>query len=688
MLGLFVGTSVLVYLSLRRLIDNRWLAATATLIVFSSTQLLRFNDTIFTEGMPDLFGFVLTFHGIIIFVQENRFRQLVLKACLALFIGWHVMALLLAFIFLSSIKEVVQFHRVKTAREIFILVSTSRYFQLGAIALGLCVLIFARNMGTEYYALNIKGIRQLAMSEIPSFHSILRRTGVIQEFIQYTPWDQFLKGELQRIGFLSVPFSLPGPDIPITDLSLSNSYVSWIREITRSQELYIGIVVVCFCIAGVFWVRYRLLTMLAILAGFSWTIPMRRNVSEHAFEGIYYISITVLFFTLILLLIRKFLGDRSMPIAFMIALSIFVLSGYQIGSLDHNGDYSVSLQETVIDDFNTIRDFLGEKTVFVSIPDTEGEVTKFVGGARYGLHYYLSGNGIVFNNYRCERGSGNIDFIIQNRRDEVSGLLTPNNRLIFLYDRHIYEERIDKIIEEYRPMVKGDFDVYLTDDRKLLYVSDRCDEIDTDGVPYLGVPISLSIFPMESEYLSGSNQGSESETLRYIEHFVMDTERHVMIFDLPDYNIAKITTGQYYADGHRIWGGGFFGPDYTVDVDLYEQINQITIPLQPIVSDHFDVYLTDDSKSLVYIHEPCYNADISDDFFVHVTPIDANDLPEHRKRYGFDNLDFVFVDRGHISDQRCAAVIKLPDYDIARVSTGQFSDRDQIWRSTFSVAVD
>ena len=688
MLGLFVGTAVLAYLSLYRLTFNRWLAAAAILIAFSSTQLLRFDDTIFTEGMPDLFGFALTFHGIVIFIQDNRFRQLVLKACLALLLGWHVMALLLAFILLSSVREVIRFYRVRTVREILIAIFTSRYFILGAIALNLCILILTRNIGTEYYALNIKGVQQLAISELPSLHSILRRTGVVQEFIQFTPWDRFLRGEFRRIGFLSIPFSLPGPSVYINSSSLFNSDVSWIRGITRSQELYIGILVVCFCIVGVFRLRYRLLAMMSVLAGFCWTIPMRRNVSEHAFEGIYYIGISILFFTLILLSIRKFLGEESMPVAFVIAFSIFVLSGYQMGSLDHNGDYSVSFQKTVLDDFDTIRDFLGEKTVFVSIPDTEGEVTQLVGGARYGLHYYLSGNSIIFNTYSCDRGLNNVDFMIQPKRDKMPGLLTPGNRLIFLYDRYVYEERIDKIVEEYRPVVRGDFDVYLTDDKKLVYISDRCDETDADKIPYLGVPISLSIFPMTSEYLSDSNQGFKSETLRYLEHFVMDTERHVVIFDLPDYNIAKITTGQYYADGHRIWGGSFFGPDYTVDGDLYEQINQITIPRRPIISDHFDVYLTDDSKGLMYVREPCHNADISDDFFVHITPVDANDLPEHRRQYEFDNLDFVFVDRGYIDDRRCAVVIKLPDYDIAEVSTGQFSDRDQIWRGSFSVAVD
>ena len=52
--------------------------------------------------MMDLFGVMLTFHGMVVFVQEGRFRQLLVKTCVALLIGWHVYAFLLPFIALGS----------------------------------------------------------------------------------------------------------------------------------------------------------------------------------------------------------------------------------------------------------------------------------------------------------------------------------------------------------------------------------------------------------------------------------------------------------------------------------------------------------------------------------------------------------------------------------------------------------
>ena len=43
------------------------------------------------ETVMDLFGVMLTFHGMVVFVQEDRFRQLLGKVCAALLLGWHVL---------------------------------------------------------------------------------------------------------------------------------------------------------------------------------------------------------------------------------------------------------------------------------------------------------------------------------------------------------------------------------------------------------------------------------------------------------------------------------------------------------------------------------------------------------------------------------------------------------------------
>ncbi len=108
MLLFFTAAAVLSYLSLCRLTSNRWIALTATLLAFSSYYLLYYNDMIVPDGMPDLFGVMLTFHGMVVFVQEGRFRQLLVKVCIALLLGWHVLALLLPFVIFGLVSDILR----------------------------------------------------------------------------------------------------------------------------------------------------------------------------------------------------------------------------------------------------------------------------------------------------------------------------------------------------------------------------------------------------------------------------------------------------------------------------------------------------------------------------------------------------------------------------------------------------
>ena len=95
MLLFFVVTAVLAYLSLYRLASDEWIALVSTLLCFSSFYLIYYNDMVAPEGIVDLFGVMLVFHGMVIFLQDGNFRQLLIKACIALLLGWRVYALLL-----------------------------------------------------------------------------------------------------------------------------------------------------------------------------------------------------------------------------------------------------------------------------------------------------------------------------------------------------------------------------------------------------------------------------------------------------------------------------------------------------------------------------------------------------------------------------------------------------------------
>ena len=79
MLLCFVATALLAYLCLCRLTHHPWIAATATLLAFSSFYCLFYSDMVHNEAGIDLLGVMLTFHGMVIFLCEGRFRQLLVK---------------------------------------------------------------------------------------------------------------------------------------------------------------------------------------------------------------------------------------------------------------------------------------------------------------------------------------------------------------------------------------------------------------------------------------------------------------------------------------------------------------------------------------------------------------------------------------------------------------------------------
>ncbi len=95
----------------------------------------------------------------------------------------------------------------------------------------------------------------------------------------------------------------------------------------------------------------------------------------------------------------------------------------------------------------------------------------------------------------------------------------------------------------------------------------------------------------------------------------------------------------------------------------------------------FDVYTYPGSRLLGYTRETCTVADVKPWFFVHVFPVDEQQLPAQRRRYGFDNLDFSFVERGKQVGGKCWTTVELPDYEIARIHTGQYDERGELWET-------
>ena len=85
----------------------------------------------------------------------------------------------------------------------------------------------------------------------------------------------------------------------------------------------------------------------------------------------------------------------------------------------------------------------------------------------------------------------------------------------------------------------------------------------------------------------------------------------------------------------------------------------------------FDVYRL--GRRLAYAKAPCSGEDMAPKFFLHLVPEREADLPDKRRRHGFDNLDFSFAEREHaFGDGMCSVTVELPEYPVRTLRTGQY----------------
>ena len=669
MLLFFTAAAILAYLSLCRLTSNRWIALTATLLSFSSYYLLYYNDMIANEGMSDLFGVMLTFHGMVVFVQEGRFRQLLVKTCVALLLGWHVLALLLPFVIFGLASELLRTRfasaastpSVSSSRLITSTLIRSRYLLLGIIALvfGLSVLTF--NFAMEYAALN----GETPLTELPSFQSMLKRTGADSEFnadiVAARFWRPFLEEQFSRISRMFIPYALlSGGDVA--------QGPTWLSE---RAVVVLGVALSVASLIGSMFARPRILFTTLASFGFFWALPVRNSNAVHGFESIYYIGVPLVFFTIALLLARRLTNrDAVFAAAAVAALLLFAASSFQMSRTGHSAEASQA-SRAVEQDLRTIRELTaGEPVIVLGIRGFRRLLPHASGTA---LHYYLR-LAMVANEYPLPASS---KYIVTYHRVDSDALLTPQNQYLFLYDAPrltasflaSYRSAYPSLVST-EPLAREDFDVYL-DDNTVYYVKEPCEREDTKAIIFLHVfPTNLEDLPYHRR-----EHGFDNLDFDFIERGVMFDDKCMAIVDLPHYGIAGFRTGSY-EDG-QVWIAAHViqGPKL---ISEYQSI----VSNEPAARAEFDVYL--DGDNLYYVKEPCGLKDTQALFFLHVVPEDLNNLPDHRRRHGFDNLDFGFDVRGVAFDGKCAAAAPLPKYGIARITTGQFDGSDRIWEVEFA----
>lgn len=669
MLALLSAAAFLAHHAIARMTSNQWIALTATLTAFSTYYILHHSRLVSVERMVDLFAVMLAFHGMVVFVQEGRFRQLIVKTCAALLLGWHVYAFLAPFIILGFGSELIEAaKRRKNAagdpggseapgasfgRAIWRAAIRSRYARLGAVALlfGFAVLSF--NIFGEYTALS----GEKSLSQLPSVHSMLYRTSLSARPEDGFQWVNFLRGQFTRVVGATFPYALtnwpgvsleaPPPKLPPWPLAA------------------IGLLLSAASIAGLLRLnRHKILLATLALSGFFWALPLRRNtfVPYHDHEAVYYVGVPLALVTLLLLAAVRFGWERFLPAASAGALLVFTLSVHAMTATDSTDREMAERQEAMYADAADIRAIIRENSIVI-VPHDRPHREIHLGNDN-ALHYYFTEN---YVRYISEGLPSKYDFILASRRDEALPLLTPQNQIMFLYEPvhpSIFQRSwLDAVSAGAvgEPAVRSAYDVHVAPGA-LIYLKEPCGEAD------IAQRFFLHVFPERPQDLPESRGriGLDNLDFDFLQWGVAFDGECAANVPLPDYPVAGVRTGQFASGEGEVWSAAF-----PLDPDAPRAAYEAAAARAPNARAEFNLYVNANPRSLTYVKEPCAASDVERPFFLHVFPERPEDLPEERREFGFDNLPMDFPLRGALFDGKCAARIPLPDYPVAAVRTGQ-----------------
>ena len=701
MLALFAAAALLAYFALVRVCGSRLIALAAVSLSFSGYYMLYYSDAVVNEGTMDLFGVMLTFHGMVVFVQEGRFRQLLIKTCAALLFGWHVYALLLPFIALGLGGEAWALARrwfaarrrpregesppAASVRAALGSLVRSRFVALAAVSILFGSAFLAFNTFNEYDTL--KDSR--AASDMSLFRAITRRilgqdATFNEKYADALAWDNFAARQFMRVGGVSLPYALArgvdGFDFPET------------REISPAP-VAVGVLASFGALGGVALVARRrslaasvricaLPLASVVLLGFCWALIARFNTAdhEHEFESVFYIGIPLTLFALALSGARALWGRRIggvlAAVACAAALSL-AASVFYVGKMERDSVLT-EFRKNLTAQMTEARPMTRGKAVTLS-----SDIEKYHRYTRYfEFYYYLAGSFVHYDDDSPTNPFVPNDFLISRYRAESLNPLTPESAALTIYGP---TNRIDLYRAETRrlaasePAARGVFDVY-KEGRTLTYVKRQCSPADAERTFF------LHVFPADPGVLSARQRQGGFDGL----NFALADKGEVFdgacmtVEDLPTYPIARFRTGQYISGVGEIWSVEATTTPDAEALALYEAAYQSAASTQPAARSVWDVYM--EGKTLTYLKSPCAEDDTRGRFLLSVYPQNLADIPEERRALGHESLNFDFERWGIMFGGKCMARRALPDYDVDKIRTGQWiPGGESLWTAEFAV---
>ena len=243
-----------------------------------------------------------------------------------------------------------------------------------------------------------------------------------------------------------------------------------------------------------------------------------------------------------------------------------------------------------------------------------------------------------------------------------------------------YRERYQAVVSG-EPIARSEFDVYLQG-RTLSLVKESC------AAAQLGWGFTIAVYPADLNELPGRHRQRGWLGPHYHPPVRFDGKCFVQPI-LPEGELLRIrvTIGRFAApeEGQPAaaippWEWHYFPGAADTLAELHRLRQAET---RPAIRAQWDVFRY--GERLLYARPGCTAEERETPFFLHLTPAETGDLPEQRRRYGYDNLDFRFARQGLMLGDECIALVPLPDYPITAVTTGQYTDAGRLWQATMNL---
>lgn len=360
----FMLSFVFTFLIIKLFLNERIIALTSALLVFSSFYFLHYANMIFVD-IPSLCFFCAALYMALAVGRGKSINVLVLSVLvfLSAATAWQSGAVYFLWFLIQICRKILK-------RNNYLKISCFCF--VGFVCVSLSFFIF--QLYLEHLATGS------AFSDLPTVKSVMFRLGIAKSAVYESYADRlsyfyFIKHEAFRIVRLMIPFYVE---------------IYWSALSLFLKGLHLVYLLCIFCLF-LFFIKTKSKVvrpdemLLLLLSGLFWTAPMKMHVAFHDFQTIFYIGIPICFYVFCC---SSIAGRRLLFLS--LALLLFVSNVFfaSLNKAAHQEDTAVISEE-----FDIIKPILplGAK-VYVKDKDVFAKIGEDTGSSPlHALDYYLAG---------------------------------------------------------------------------------------------------------------------------------------------------------------------------------------------------------------------------------------------------------------------------------------------------------